>query len=217
MNNFPVEQLRDISNEFIKSGDFESAIFWLEKVKNHLTKVCIASNYIDEDFYNYIIAMIAAERHKCALGLLKARDSGHLWIQVLIAKCYSCVQRCNKALDVLSFLVVQEKDLGGLIETVRKCKEESPFLNPFVFVSDALFHKASLLEYSGHVNCVFYYGCALVCNPLKFSVARRLLEDELINMSEVKRLFERIRKFNAITNQLSTDLLDTVFHFYQSN
>lgn len=35
MNNTKIEELRAIAENFIKGGDFESGIFWLEKV-NHL-------------------------------------------------------------------------------------------------------------------------------------------------------------------------------------
>ncbi|KAF0989294.1 hypothetical protein HZS_7040 [Henneguya salminicola] len=209
IENTTVEEIRRISSNYIKNGDFESGIFWLEKI-------CILTNYYSHDLYIYVMSLMRTECHNCALAILKKHDNGNYWIQIVMANCYSAIENCSNAIESLSTLIVQNNDFTSLIKMIDKIKEESPFLNPYEFISDALHHKATLLEYSGHTESTLYYSYSLICCPMKFSSARKLFEDGLLTYIEISCIIKEIQKFNNITNYLQEDLLKYVLKFYNS-
>lgn len=156
-----------------------------------------------------------AHRHKCALGLMRARSTNPLWAQILTARCLAAVEHCSEALDSLSVLIVDHRDPNPLHDAIAKIKSESPFIDPFHFLADALFLKGSLLEYSGHVDSTLYYAYSLICNPFKYCAARKLLEDDLLTPNETSGLLEAISKFSASNNSFSPQEISFILDFYK--
>ncbi|KAF1743688.1 LOW QUALITY PROTEIN: hypothetical protein MXB_1637 [Myxobolus squamalis] len=204
-----IAELHDVSSKFIKSCDYESGIFWMEKV-------CILTKYSNHDLYLYINLLIRSERHHCALGLLRNFDNGCYWIKIMSGICYSATENCSMALDLFSSLTVSQDDFNCLFEKIDLLKKESPFIDPYEFISTALFHKASLLEYSGHVDSTLYYSFSLICFPVKFASARKLIEDSLLTCSEIDGLINEIIKFNMLHKHISAELMKIVIEFYKS-
>lgn len=173
MTTLIIESFREKTKGFLKKSNFESALFWADKVAT-------LSNYHEYDAYSLVQAMFSLRQYNRAAKLIESKNlhKKHFVFKYYVSKCYYETNELKTALDYLEdiclplFSSKKQKNLENM-------PSEEEMLASIYLLKGDIYRALEVKDTAS--DC---YRDALVADVYCFEAFSRLVDNHLLKADE---------------------------------